>query len=286
MINKISLGTVQFGLDYGINNKSGIIPREEVFKILDYCNLIGIKTLDTAHSYGISEEIIGQYIKNTNNSFNIISKFPNQDNIEDILDNTLNNLNINNLYAYLSHDFNFIKDNTKNWNKIIDLKNKGKISKIGFSLYYTEELDFLLDKSIDFNIVQIPFNVLDRRFENYFKLLKERNIEIHIRSVFLQGLFFKENIDNYFLSVKDKLDGINKISIELNIELSKLLLIFCLYYNEIDKIVIGVDSLKHLQSNLIENNIVNDLKDIIHFKLKGFMENNLDILIPSRWKTK
>ncbi|MEM4397273.1 MAG: aldo/keto reductase [Candidatus Woesearchaeota archaeon] len=286
MIKKIALGTVQFGLDYGINNKNGIVPKEEVFRILDYCSSIGLNTLDTAYCYGISEEIIGQYIKNTNASFNIISKFPNQNDIEIILNETLNKLNLNKLYSYLSHDFQFIKDNINNWNKVINLKYESKVDKIGFSLYYTEELDFLLKNKIQFDIVQVPFNVLDRRFEKYFKLLKENNIEIHTRSTFLQGLFFKNDnsISKHFFKIIDKINNIRKVSIDLEISLSKLLLIFCLSYNEIDKIIVGIDNLDHLKDNLLDINFLNDYKDYVYSKLEVFREDDLDILIPSRWK--
>ena len=73
---KLALGTVQFGLDYGIANKSGKILKEDAFKILEYAHNAGIDTLDTAGSYGDSEKIIGDFIADTAKKFNVISKMP------------------------------------------------------------------------------------------------------------------------------------------------------------------------------------------------------------------
>ena len=74
--NKIVLGTAQFGLDYGISNKDGQIPESGVFEILNESIISGIDVLDTAYTYGNSEQVIGNFVKKHGNVFKIISKLP------------------------------------------------------------------------------------------------------------------------------------------------------------------------------------------------------------------
>jgi len=177
MISKISLGTVQFGQDYGIANR-GKIPKSEVAQILDYAKSVGIECLDTAFNYGESELVIGEYLREHPGSFKIVSKFSSLEQVEEFLEKSLERLGVDELYGYLLHRFEDIKENGKNWNEMVSLRKLGKVKKIGFSLYSPEELAFLLDKKINFDIVQIPYSVFDRRFEQYFDILKNKKIEL------------------------------------------------------------------------------------------------------------
>ena len=74
MVSKLCLGTVQFGMDYGIANKRGKVPKQEVFEIFKYAQEIGLNTLDTSMAYGDSERIIGEFVEETRASFEIVSK--------------------------------------------------------------------------------------------------------------------------------------------------------------------------------------------------------------------
>ena len=107
---KLALGTAQFGLDYGIANKKGKVAKEEVFKILEYAHSVGIDTLDTAYSYGESEDVIGKFISNSGKSFNVISKMPdlNSDTVSPVngyFSQTLARLRQKKIYGYLIHKF-------------------------------------------------------------------------------------------------------------------------------------------------------------------------------------
>jgi aryl-alcohol dehydrogenase-like predicted oxidoreductase len=102
-INEIGLGTVQFGMDYGISNARGKIPTEEVFEILRKAREYGIEILDTASEYGSSEQVIGEFIHQTNAEFKIVSKFA-RANFGSI-DESLKKLNVKSLYACLVHHF-------------------------------------------------------------------------------------------------------------------------------------------------------------------------------------
>lgn len=115
-MSKLVLGTAQFGLDYGINNKRGKLSKKEVFKILTYAKKNEIETLDTAYGYGDSEKIIGEFIKKNKICFKIISKLPkcNSKTVEYIFLKSLAKLSQDKIYGYLIHDFeSFLKNNSR-----------------------------------------------------------------------------------------------------------------------------------------------------------------------------
>ena len=284
-MNKLVLGTVQFGVDYGINNNRGQIPKNEVFSILDLARKNQINLLDTAPAYGKAEKIIGQYLKRNPGKFEIISKLPKINDYSEIskyIDQSLGNLNIDHLYAYLIHDFNTIK---KMPDLVKYLKKNNRIKKIGFSLYYPEELTYLLEHKIEFDIIQVPYSIFDQRFASYFKNLKDKNIEIHIRSVFLQGLFFKhpQKLTGNFIKISSKIKTIRNLGRRNNLSISSLCLNFAVLNNLIDKIIIGVDSLKNLEDNLKS---IEDKKKVakIYNELAFLKEDDENIILPINWK--
>ena len=291
MINKIALGTVQFGMDYGISNKKGKIKKKEVFDILEFAHLNGIDTLDTAQVYGDSESIIGEFIKTNKINFKMITKFKNFNifNPNNLLLNSLHKLNCDKLYGVLIHDFNEFKENETYYYDLIKLKEKNKISKIGFSLYYPFELEYIIKKNIPFDIIQIPYNIFDRRFESFFPLLKSKNIEIHIRSIFLQGLLLmsSDDIKGNLIMIKDKLHQFNKIVQDLNISPVYACLYFGLANLNIDRIVMGVDGIESFKEDVnIIKKIEKDLLDK-RIDLKLFLEleeKDENILLPKNWR--
>src|SRR3989338_3372428 len=110
MPSRISLGTVQFGLDYGIANKNGKVSRQKIFEILKSAHDGGINCLDTAYDYGDSEDVIGAYLKEHANQFQVVSKLPaltayTDGKAEEFLRLTLQRIGIAKLYGYLVHKF-------------------------------------------------------------------------------------------------------------------------------------------------------------------------------------
>lgn len=248
-LSKLALGSVQFGLDYGINNADGIVQFEEVKRILDVAFSNNIRTIDTARLYGNSEAVLGQLDLN---NWQIVSKFAsNLDNssIEVEFRSSIKNLQLKNLYGYIAHSAHILIENPRFWNQLKSLKDQGLVKRIGFSIYKTEQLEKLLDLGCIPDLVQVQYNLLDRRFETYFEPLKKLNCEIHTRSAFLQGLFFKEEIPDYFLPIKSILKEIQFLYPN-TFERAAFLLAFCLKNPFVDKVVIGVQSAKELQDNL------------------------------------
>jgi len=253
-VKKLALGTVQFGLNYGISNEAGQIDPGEVFEILKYSDHIGIATLDTAAAYGESEDVLGQYLVDSKDSFDIVSKFSagkNGVSLRNALQQTLRKLKRPIIYGYLAHSFaDFQKSEIRD--AFVQAKSEGFINKIGVSVYYPSEIDWLLNENIEFDLVQLPFSVFDQRFLEYLKILKERNIEIHTRSVFLQGLFFMDpkSLPEYFSCITDTLIKLRHLANSNGIPLSSLLLNYALSQPFIDKVVFGVTSLNELKQNL------------------------------------
>lgn len=250
--HKIVLGTVQFGLQYGINSAGR--PSEEAVKgILTEAAKGGITTLDTSSAYGNSEGILGECIT-PDEDFKIVSKYPmGEIPVEEMFNSSLKRLKANQLYGYLLHHFEVFKNNPKVWDEFVALKESGKVQKIGFSLYSPEELEFILDKKSPFDMIQVPFNIFDKKFLPYMKELHENGVEIHVRSTFLQGLFFKERntLPEILQPLKKYLLQLDKFSEQSGLSISEMALNYNLQNPYIDGVLIGVDNLEQLRINLL-----------------------------------
>ena len=289
MIAKLCIGTAQFGLNYGIANKTGKISRKETFAILDYAQKMGINALDTALAYGDSEELIGSYIKKYNARFDVISKFSgesylNYDNMRGAVQRSLDDLHIKQLYGYLIHKFDDFKNNRNLWESFVRLKKEGAVLKIGFSLYQPEELDILLDAKIPLDIVQLPFSVFDKRFEPYLRILKDQSVEIHARSVFLQGLAFMapQDLTEYFRAAGSKLQKLHALADRTDVSIYAFCLNHVLLNPMIDHVVIGVDGVIQFKDDC---RAVADADRVRSFEreLNELKIESEDILMPFKW---
>ena len=276
-IQKIGLGSVQFGMNYGISNKFGQTTSTEILKIINYCKKNKIQIIDTAFGYGQSENLLGE---NNLNGFKIVTKYlsPRKINISILnqFNNSLSKLNVASLYAFLAHDpIDFI-ENSSDWQELIDIKSTGLVKKIGFSLNEPFELEKILEKGFVPDLIQIPFNYFDLRFKNLIqRVKKDFKIEVHSRSVFLQGLFFMNpnELNSFFDPIKLELVEFKKNQVNPGASL----LAYALNQEFIDHVIIGVNTLEQLEENIF--NLT---------KLNFILEDNQidipnDILIPSRW---
>ncbi|MDC0592063.1 aldo/keto reductase [Balneolaceae bacterium] len=250
--SKIALGTAQFGLDYGISNPDGKTSLEEVSKILDTAFNNGIRILDTAQVYGDSESVLGTYQANR---FKIITKInlKNQENdtIESFVNKSLNNLQVENLYGLLFHDAKTAIQYPNMVREFRVLKDKGVIAKWGYSVYIPSELEQLIHKYEKPDIIQVPFSHLDQRFEMMAQNLHHHGVEIHTRSTFLQGLFFKpkEELADFFDPLIPYIRELKNTFLD-EVHLAQALLNYCLTRDFIDYVVIGVNNVYQLQQNL------------------------------------
>lgn len=189
---KLALGTVQFGLDYGVSNDSGQVSTGEAAEILKCAKSLNIDTLDTSANYGTSEKVLGEIGVE---GCQIVTKtMPLERGVDAVIDGlqqSLDRLNATSIKGLLIHNIEEI--NRQNFDtlyqELVKLKEQGLIAQLGFSTYTPEQVDVLLE-SFEFDLIQVPFNVFDARLIKGGQLekLKQQGIEVHARSVFLQGL--------------------------------------------------------------------------------------------------
>lgn len=285
-MSKIALGTVQFGLDYGISNSSGQVSFEEVQQILNLAKDNCIDTLDTACGYGDSEEVLGCAGVS---DFKIVTKTaPLHLGVDRVLESfhqSLKYLNVTNVDGLLIHNIDDVEDKQFDtlFKALKGLQQDKLINKIGFSTYTPNQVDFLLE-NFDFDLIQVPYNVFDTRLvdSGHLQSLKNKKIETHARSIFLQGLLLAPpDKRSKFFSKWSNL--FKKWDIWLqsnNISGLEAALGFALSENLIDKIVIGVDSCAHLLE------IISASKICIQNIPRNLNTTDEVLLNPSIWDVK
>jgi len=297
-LNKLVLGTVQFGLDYGINNQNGKPAREKSIEMLNFAHNRGIKTFDTAYAYGDAEEILGEFLQNINSDekVKIITKLkPNillvsQDEIYDIIANnfkeSLKRLKRDYVDGYLLHTPEYIREE-KIVTALNDLKKLGLVKKIGVSIY--EEEDAIFAAKLDVvDYIQVPYSIFDQRLDktDFFQLAKKNKKTIFGRSAFLQGLFFmsEERIPSHLQNVKVYFRELDKIISKYNLSRGQIALLFSLKNKNIDYVVFGVDNVEQLQEdiNIAEQDI--DCEQCIKELKDKFVNIEKNIIFPSLWK--
>ena len=290
MNRKLILGTVQFGLDYGINNSIGKPTNKNIYKILDYAYENGIRTLDTAESYGNAHLIIGNYLKkNSKKNFKLISKLNskqilNKGKLKFHIINKLKEFNIEYIHGYMIHDFKNFIQNEYLLKELESIKREGFINIVGISLYENDEIVNVINNYNNFDFIQVPFNLLDNetRRGKVLKLAKKKNIKIFSRSTFLQGLFFKQlnSFPSNLNPLKKYIKKIKNIQASSQTDINSIALNYCLSKKYIDKVLIGVESLSQLKKNL--NDINNNNLDF-KTEIDKMIVEETSLLNPTNW---
>ena len=288
IINKLILGTAQFGLQYGINNQLGKPATEDVYEILDYAYQVGVSTLDTAEVYGESSKTIGGYHAKREFKFNMITKFKPIGSIfsvEDWVTKTTVDLKLETLYGCLFHSFTDYSNNPEWVKRLEECRIKDKIQHIGISIYTNQEFEKAID-DYAITLIQLPYNLLDN-FNIRGDLIKKAKAKgkiIHVRSVFLQGLFFMsaKTIPNKLQSLLQYIEYIHAIAKEYNISVEALALNYVINNENIDGVIIGVDSISQLHSNV--DALSSKLSDDLIIKMDSINVKEIELLNPTNWK--
>ena len=287
--SKIALGAVQFGIDYGVNSTEGQVEPKEVENILHYARSKGINLLDTAPAYGSSEKVLGQI--GTEN-FKVVTKTRHFDSLEindsdvNLLNNdfynSLKNLRQDSVYGVLVHNADDLlkSGSEKIFKQLQKLKHAKKIVKIGVSVYDHSQLQTILD-NFDIDLVQLPFNILDRRMVDSGMLVKlqEKDIEVHARSIFLQGLLLmsEQNRPEKF----NRWSGLWRIWHEwLNdnqLTALEATTRYAVSMPETSKVLVGVDNVDQLKE------IVASSTRVLPKVPNELFTNDTDLLNPSNW---
>jgi aryl-alcohol dehydrogenase-like predicted oxidoreductase len=286
-IDKIVLGTAQLGLDYGINNTLGKPTKELVDEILLYAFNVGIRELDTAEAYGDSQKVIGDFLKNhPQSTFSITTKMHLKgSSISNNIYKDLEELNVPFLDGYMFHNYKDYIQNPSLVELLLDFKKNGLIKRLGVSLYTNEEaINTLINSEVDF--IQIPFNILDNlnnRIE-VLELANSRGIQVYVRSVFLQGLFFldKSKYTNKLKPAIKYIDKIYQIANNYNLSIQELCLGYVLTNKYVSKVVIGVESLSQLKNNFEIINNINIPEEVIEL-INDIKVKETEILNPAFW---
>lgn len=290
---KLGLGTVQFGLDYGVSNAAGRTPESEVASILRLAADNGISLLDTAAGYGCSEEVLGRSIP-AGHEFSIVTKTPplrlgesGDDYIERIRRTFLasvEKLGRRPLYAVLTHraDDLLSPHGERLMEALLDWKRQGLVAKVGASVYDSQQIDAILAR-YPVEIVQLPISVLDQRLlvSGHLAGLKTAGIEVHARSVFLQGLLLMtpDAVPAYFFPIKAELAAYREWIEGQGLSPMQAALGFVLGLPELDHVILGVNSAEQLREILACQTGGSDAGALARFAL-----SDLAMLDPSRWR--
>lgn len=284
----IAIGTAQFGLPYGVANNDGQVGAESVADILALAGNKNIHTLDTAAAYGTSEEVLG---KVGVGCFDVISKLPSRPNgcislTEWVMKDftaSIERLKVKSLYGYMLHRPMDLLDGDGFliYNKLIELKEKGLVKNIGISIYDERELE-LLSKHYSFDLIQFPMNIFDRRLSNsgWLSKLKDQGVELHARSSFLQGLLLMSPNERplYFAKWERLLQEFDEWLIQSNLTALQGCIGFLKGVPEVDKVVVGVNSVDHLLQII-------DATSADHVEVpESIQSSDVNLINPGFWK--
>jgi len=290
---KIGLGTVQFGLDYGVSNVAGKVPEAEAASILTHAEAAGIDTLDTSTGYGDAEEVLGR-ISTAWDSAKIVTKTPvlrqmtDASSVTDVITTTfersLNRLGRSTLYGLMVHLAEDLlgPDGDEVWSAMQGLKDTGKVAKIGTSCYTTGEARTLADR-YPLDLIQVPFNLFDQRMltDGMLAYCMDKGVEVHTRSAFLQGLLLMDpdNMPDGFSSAERPLRAFRAKAEAMELSPLALALGSVLSRPEIDRVILGVTNVSELEEILVAAEAAHGLTA----DLSDMAQSNEALITPSMW---
>lgn len=286
---KLALGTVQFGLAYGAFNQGGQVSREEVAKILDVAREVGISVLDTAHAYGNSESVLGEL--DASERFRLITKLPALDGdsvvarAREFFEQSLQRLHATVVDGLLLHRAADLLGPHADalWQVLQGWRDQGLVRRIGFSAYGPEEALNILQR-YPVELIQLPINVFDRRHidSGLLDMCMSRGVEIHARSVFLQGFALSSpaQLSGHLSGYRGVLERFQKRCEQLGVTPMQAALRYVLDLPQIHQVVVGVERCEQLAELLLAA----DGAPLPNKALDDLGVNDLALVDPSRWK--
>ena len=259
-VSRLALGTAQFGMSYGIANQDGQVTRSAARAMLQLAAEKGIDTLDTAIAYGESETCLGEL---GTQDFKLVTKLPPVPDgcievdawVKGQVMASFSRLGVSAVYGLLLHrpEQLLAAGGKVLYQSLLSLKETGQVQKVGFSIYAPGEL-VPLTEQYRFDLIQTPFNLVDRRLytSGWMQRLKDAGVEVHIRSVFLQGLLLMTRvaIPPKFAHWLDLWGKWHEWLARHNVSAVEACLAFPLAFPEIDRVVVGTDSVSQLMQVL------------------------------------
>lgn len=286
-MHRLALGTAQFGMDYGIGNRSGMIARADGERIIGFARDVGIRTIDTAIGYGESETRLGQFGLD---GFDVVTKIPPiPPKIDDPavwvqrqIAGSLHRLGVDAVYGLLLHRPADLMGpwGAEIYRALCDAQHNALTRRIGISIYSPDILDQLPDR-FRFDLVQAPFNLVDRQIleSGWLHKLKASGAEVHARSVFLQGLLLmkRSDIPDGFNRWKCLWDRWHSWLQTSGVSPIQACLAYSLSLPELDRVVVGVDSLDQIEkiTQCARNAATHEFPDI--------GSGDVNLTDPSKW---
>lgn len=255
MLSRLGLGTVQFGLEYGVSNRAGHPGEREVANILARAIEAEIGYIDTAPAYGDAEALVGRYLP-SGHGLRIVTKTPaiadatiearHGQLVLNSLAASLDRLRVDNVHGFLVHHAGDLAK--PGWQHVVEalaeVRARGWAGRIGASIYNSDQLT-LVETRFTPQLVQLPLNVLDRRpiVSGVLAHLKAGGAEIHARSVFLQGLLLMKasELPDFFLPIREDIAAMQRCWAEQGRSAIAVCLAFALQQAEIDAVIVGVN---------------------------------------------
>jgi aryl-alcohol dehydrogenase-like predicted oxidoreductase len=291
---RLALGTVQFGLPYGLVNSGAAVAREEVREILALAWERGIDMLDTASDYGEAEAMIG-IARPRDAKFRIASKAPRigKERIEDsdldavraAADRSLQWLKIETLDTLMIHHAPDLlaAGGDRLYETLVELRKQNKTRRVGVSVYDPDMLAEILSH-YPIEVVQLPLNLLDQRFEKSGMLaeLSKRNIEVHVRSVFLQGALLSDprGLPKRFAPAEAALHRLRHDAKASGVTPAAVALAYPAQCAGVSRILVGVQSTHELSQNIDAFDAARALPDI---DKDAYAVDDMEIIDPRRW---
>jgi aryl-alcohol dehydrogenase-like predicted oxidoreductase len=262
IISRICLGAAQLGMNYGINNVAGQPSLEESRAIVRAAVAGGITTFDTAPAYGESERVLGECLGEFAGKCAVVSKLPGIDwrrgtadvsaEIRRTVETTISNLKVGPLAACLFHRFEdmYVRQRFA-LGELAALREAGLVVRIGASVYTPEEAEACL-RLAACEVIQAPFNLADKRLlgVDFFRKAKAKGKVVFVRSVYLQGIFFKPDLPaelRFFASFRQ---GLEALAAAEGLSLAEMALRYALSFEGIDSVIVGVETAAQLAINL------------------------------------
>lgn len=292
-MSKLCLGTVQLGMKYGVKNELGRQPtEEESFAVLRATKIGGIDFLDTASVYGEAETLLGHFgVKRA--GFHVISKlrpWGTQENDQDAvvleIESSLRRLKVQKLYGYMLH-----RAEDMNLEAVVQgmvtAKKEGLVKHIGVSVYEPEEALRVVQSGI-WDVIQIPYNVLDQRLDetDFFELAKKNHVKVFARSAFLQGLLLMkpEHLPPHLQKAGPYIEKFRQIVAKNYYTPEEGAMLYSYCHPGIDYVVFGVDTEEQLIRNIEVCEKAEDFNTCWKELHGGFYGVPREIIVPSLWR--
>lgn len=293
--SRLSLGTAQLGLSYGLGNTRGRPTDVEADTILETAFELGVRSLDTAGAYGDAEKRIGSFLHRQGGpaGLEICSKLPAAHGVSDVrahvaeaVESSCRRLGVEPLDEYLVHD---IRDLQQHGHALIDAlaeqQERGRVARLGVSVYDPGDVAVVLEYP-ELTVVQHPLNLLDRRLQKsgMIQQLCSRGVALHARSIFLQGLFALEPaaLPGPVTHAAQVLVNLRRLLGEWSLAPMDVALPFVAAVDGVAKLVIGVETPEQLSTSIatLSRPLPAGLSEALDERLEAVP---LDILDPSRW---